>query len=346
MRMFTIGAVMSLLITACGDAADQQISAGESGGRARQAPVVVYSDLAEQMVKPVFDAYTAETGLPVQYVVDSDQSLAERLKTEGQKSSADLLLTSDAATLLQAAEKDVLRPTYSALLQANISDYLRDPENTWFALSVAVPAIVYDTREVNPGDLGGYDDLADKKWQGKLCLASSGEAANQTLVAMMIARNGERPAELIVRGWVQNLATSVLPGYRELLRAIEAGQCQLGIATTPHFARLQRENADTPVALFWPPSEVGGVHINISGAAVTRHAHNPKAATELLEWMSGTVGQRLLSDASLEYPANPSVAPHDLLKDRGRYDDSPIRITQAGMYMVDAVRLMERARYR
>lgn len=337
---------MALLVTACGGVTDQEIAAGESGNSARQAPVVVYSDFAEQAVKPVFDAYTAETGVPVQFVIGSDQRLVEKLKTEGQKSSTDLLLISDAGTLMHAAEEDVLRPTYSELLQANIPDSLQDPENMWFALSIAVPAIVYDTRKVNPGELGGYDGLADNKWQGKLCLASSGETANRTLVAMMIAQNGERPTELLVRGWVQNLATSVLPGYGELLRAIESGQCQLGIVTTAHFARLQQENADTPVALFWPSAEDGGVHINISGAAVTRHAHNPQAATALLEWMSGTAGQRLLSSASLEYPVKASVTPHDILNAWGRYDASPIRVAQAGMYRVDAVKLMERARYR
>jgi iron(III) transport system substrate-binding protein len=346
MKMFATGAALALLVAACGGGTDHETAASEAASRVSTAPVLVYSTLAEQAVKPVFDAYTAETGVPVQYVIDSDQSLLENLKSDGQNSSADLLLTSDAATLMHAAEQDVLRPTYSELLEANIPDALHDPEKTWFALSVVVPAIVYDTRKVNPADLGGYGGLADEEWQGKLCLATSVEAANQTLVAMMIAQNGERPTELMVRGWVRNLATSVLPDYSELLRAIEAGQCQLGIVTSPYFARLQRENADTPVALFWPPAEEGGVHINMSGAAVTRHAHNPQGATALLEWMSGAAGQRRLSSASFGYPVNASVAPHEFSKAWGRYDASPINMTQAGMHLVDAVKLMERARYR
>lgn len=346
MKIFAMGAAVALLVTACGGATDQESVASEFGGRTTQVPVVVYSDLAESEVKPVFDVYTAETGVPVKYVFDSEQPLVEKLKAEGRNGSADLLLLSDAGTLMHAAEEDVLRPTYSEILQANIPGYLQDPENMWFALSIAAPAIVYDSREVKPGELGGYGGLADRKWHGKLCLASSREAANQTLVAMMIAQNGERPTELLVRGWVQNLVTSVFPGYDELLRAIESGQCQVGIATTPHLARLQQKNSDTPVTLFWPPAEDGGVHINISGAAVTRHAHNPKAAAALLEWMSGTAGQRLLSGAIPGYPVNSSATPHELLDAWVRYDASPIRVAQAGMYRVDAVRLLERARYR
>ena len=271
--VFLIVAGASVL-AACGSSSDPS---GEKNG-SEMKPVVVYSARAEQLIKPVFDAYTAETGVPVRYMTDSEQPLIQKLKAEGETTPADILLTVDAGNLWYAAEEGVLRPTYSDVLNSNIPSHLRDPESLWFAMSVRARTIVYDTREIDPAELTSYAGLADEKWKGKLCLRTSAKVYNQSLVAMMIAEMGEHETELVVRGWVKNLATSVFPNDTKLIEAIAAGQCQVGIVNTYYFGRLQRENADIPVALFWPSSETGGGHVNISGAGITRHAQNPDGA--------------------------------------------------------------------
>jgi len=332
----------ALLVAACGDSANENALDEATALK----PVVVYSARAEQLIKPIFDAYTAATGVPVRYMTDSEQPLIQKLKAEGATTVADILLTVDAGNLWYAAEEGVLRPAYSDVLERNIPAHLRDPENLWFAMSVRARTIVYDTRKIDPSQLTGYAGLADEKWKGKLCLRTSAKVYNQSLVAMMIARMGERETEIIVRGWVDNLATSVFPNDTKLIEAIAAGQCQLGIVNTYYFGRLQRENAAIPVAIFWPTAESGGVHVNISGAGITRHSRNPDGARALLEWMSGEVGQQFLAGENLEYPANPAVEPSPLVAAWGEFDASPMNVTQAGVFQADAVKLMDRANYR
>ena len=163
---------------------------------------------------------------------------------------------------------------------------------------------------------------------------------------MMIARMGEREAEILVRGWVGNLATSVFPDDTRLLEAIESGQCQVGIVNTYDFGRAQRENVDIPVTIFWPSLATGGVHINVSGAGITRHARNPDGARALLEWMSGDAGQRFFVGENPEYPANPNVEAAAQLAAWGDFDANPMNVAQAGVFRADAVKLMERANYR
>ena len=332
----------ALLVAACGDSANENALDEATALK----PVVVYSARAEQLIKPIFDAYTAATGVPVRYMTDSEQPLIQKLKAEGATTVADILLTVDAGNLWYAAEEGVLRPAYSDVLERNIPAHLRDPENLWFAMSVRARTIVYDTRKIDPSQLTGYAGLADEKWKGKLCLRTSAKVYNQSLVAMMIARMGERETEIIVRGWVDNLATSVFPNDTKLIEAIAAGQCQLGIVNTYYFGRLQRENADIPVAIFWPTAESGGVHVNVSGAGITRHSRNPDGARALLEWMSGEVGQQFLAGENLEYPANPAIEPSPLVAAWGEFDASPMNVTQAGVFQADAVKLMDRADYR
>ena len=340
MKIFTISAA-AILLSACGS----DTKAPESGA-ADAKPVVVYSARAEQLIKPIFDAYTAETGVVVHYVTDSEQPLIQKLMAEGETGNADVLLTVDAGNLWYAAEEGVLRPTFSDVLTANIPAHLRDPENMWFAMSVRARTIVYDKRVVDTAELEGYAGLADEKWKGKLCLRTSTKVYNQSLVAALISQMGEHDAETVVRGWVDNLATDVFSNDTKLIQAIEAGQCQVGIVNTYYLGRLLKENADLPVAIFWPTVESGGVHVNISGAGITRHAKNPEGAKALLEWMSGPDAQKLLGGENMEYPANPSVAPHDLVLSWGPFEASPMNVSQAGYFQADAVKLMDRARYR
>lgn len=308
--------------------------------------IVVYSARNEQLIKPVFDRYTAETGVPVRFVTDDAGPLIERLAAEGQNSRADILLTVDAGELWHAAERGLLQPIESEVLQANIPEAFRDPNNRWFGLSVRARTIVYSTERVKPEELSTYEALADPRWKGKLCLRTSKKVYNQSLVAMLIAQHGEEATEKVVRGWVDNLATDVFANDTQLMEAIAAGQCDVGIVNTYYFGRLLRDNPSIPVKLFWADQQGTGVHVNVSGAGITTHAPNRAAAQKFLEWLSQTESQSMFAGLNLEYPASPDVAVDPIVRGWGEFKSNPINLAKAGELQADAVRLMDRAGYR
>ncbi|PZN29620.1 MAG: Fe(3+) ABC transporter substrate-binding protein [Proteobacteria bacterium] len=308
--------------------------------------LVVYSARNEQLIKPLFDRYTAETGMPIRFVTDDAGPLIERLAAEGANSPADVLMTVDAGELWFAAQRGLLQPLDSAVLEQNIPEHLRDPEGRWFGLSVRARTIVYSTERVKPEELSTYEALAEPQWQGRLCLRTSKKVYNQSLVAMLIAQHGEERTEQIVRGWVQNLATDVFSSDNLLMEAIAAGQCDVGIVNTYYFGRMQRDNPDLPLRLFWPDQQGNGVHVNVSGAGVTAHAPRAEQARAFLEWLSSAEAQGQFAGANLEYPANPAVEPDERVAAWGAFKASPLNVAQAGELQADAVRLMDRAGYR
>ncbi len=274
--------------------------------------VVVYSARNEQLIKPLFDAYTLETGVQIKFITDKEGPLMARLKAEGKNTPADMLLTVDAGNLWQASEEELLRPIQSKILQANVPAHLRDPENEWFGLSVRARTLIYNTSKVKPSDMSTYEDLANPKWKGRLCLRSSKKVYNQSLVAMMINEYGDEKTEDMVRAWVSNLATSPFPDDTKAMEAVAAGQCDVTLVNTYYFGRLMEKNPTLPLGIFWPnqnlKNKAAGVHVNISGAGVTRHAKNPAGAQKLIEWLSSDKAQNLFADVNLEYPVNPKIA--------------------------------------
>jgi iron(III) transport system substrate-binding protein len=312
--------------------------------------VVVYSARNEQLIKPLFDTYTRDTGVAIKFITDKEGPLMARLKAEGRNTPADVLLTVDAGNLWQASEEGLLRPIQSKTLQANVPAHLRDPDNKWFGLSVRARTIVYNPNKVSPAELSTYEDLADPKWKGRLCLRTSKKVYNQSLVAMMIKEYGEAKTEAMVRGWVNNLATSPFPDDTKAMEAVAAGQCDVTLVNTYYFGRLMEKSPNLPLAIFWPnqglKNQAAGVHVNISGAGVTRHAKNPAGAQKLIEWLSSEKAQNLFADVNLEYPVNPKVAPDKAVAAWGSFKQSLINVKEAGSLQVKAVKLMDRAGYK
>ena len=308
--------------------------------------VLVYSARNEQLIKPLFDLYTKETGVPIRFVTDDAGPLIERLGAEGANTTADILMTVDAGELWYAAERELFQPVNSPILTANIPAHFRDEKNRWFGLSIRARTIVYSTERVKPEDLSTYEALADPRWKGKVCLRTSKKVYNQSLVAMLIAEHGEQQTEAIVHGWVNNLATEVFANDVLLMEAIAAGQCDVGIVNTYYFGRLLRDKPTLPVKLFWPDQQGKGVHVNISGAGVTRYARNKDAAQKLLEWLSQPEAQAVFAGVNMEYPANPAVKADPAVLAWGEFKHSESNIAQAGSMQAQAVRLMDRAGYR
>ena len=308
--------------------------------------LVVYSARNEQLIKPVFDAYTRETGVEVTFTTGDAAVLIERLAAEGRNSPADVLLTVDAGELWNAAERGLLQPVKSAVLEKNVPAHLRDPGGRWFGLSLRARTIFYSPKRVDPATLSTYEALATPAWKGRLCLRTSKKVYNQSLVAMLISAQGEAVTERTVRGWVANLATDVFANDTQLLEAIAAGQCDVGIANTYYSGRIVKERPDFPVKLFWANQGAGGVHVNISGAGVAKHSRRTAAATRFLEWLSGSAAQAHFAGVNMEFPVNPAATVDPLVKSWGSFEPSLINVAEAGRLQPAAVRLMDRAGYR
>jgi iron(III) transport system substrate-binding protein len=308
--------------------------------------LVVYSARNEQLIKPVFDAYTHETGVEIKFTTGDAAVLIERLAGEGRNSPADVLMTVDAGELWNATQRGLLQPVSSQVLARNVPAHLRDPERRWFGLSQRARTIVYSPKRVDPASLSTYEALAAPAWKGRLCLRTSKKVYNQSLVATMIAAQGEAKAEQVVRGWVANLATDVFANDTALLEAIAAGQCDVGIVNTYYYGRIVKERSDFPVKVLWANQGAGGTHVNVSGAGITRHSRRVAAATHFLEWLSSSTAQAHFAAVNMEFPVNPSAATDPLVASWGRFEPSLINVAEAGRLQPAAVRLMDRAGYR
>jgi iron(III) transport system substrate-binding protein len=308
--------------------------------------VTVYSARKEHLVKPLFDAYTKETGVEVKFITDKAGPLVQRIKAEGKNTSADLFITVDAGNLWFAAREGLLQPVESKVLKENIPSHLRDPQNLWFGLSVRARTIVYNTNKVKSSELISYEDLGSPKWKGRLCLRTSKKVYNQSMVAMFIAEHGEDNTEQIIGLWVKNLATAPFSSDTKVMEAIVAGQCDVGIVNTYYYGRLIKKDPNLALALFWPNQDGSGVHVNVSGAGLTKFAKHKEAAIKLLEWLSTERAQKLFADLNMEYPANQKVKAHPIVDSWGSFKQNVINVGKAGELQVTAIKLMDRVGYK
>ncbi|MHA6494907.1 extracellular solute-binding protein [Pseudomonas borbori] len=305
--------------------------------------VVVYSARIDELIKPVFDAYTAKTGVPVKFITDKEAPLLARLKAEGENTPADMLITVDAGNLWQAEQEGVLKPLDSSVIEANIPPQYRSSTGAWTGLSLRARTIFYSTERVKPSELSTYEALADDNWEGRLCLRTSKKVYNQSLTATLIETHGAAKTEEIIKGWVNNLATDVFADDTALLQAIDAGQCDVGITNTYYYGRLHKQQPDLKVKPYWPNQNDRGVHVNLAGAGVTKHAPHPEAAQKLLEWMTTEEAQGLFASLNQEFPANPKVSASEEVKAWGSFKADAIPVEVAGKRQAEAIMLMDRA---
>ena len=322
--------------------AAEPVSAQEA---AKNDELVIYSARKEHLVKPLFDLYTEKTGTKIRYITDKAGPLLARLEAEGKNTPADLLITVDAGNLWQASKQGVLQSVKSDVLEKNIPANLRDENGDWFGLSVRARTLVYAADRMKADELKGYEDLADARWKGRLCLRTSKKVYNQSLVATMVERLGEDTTEKVLEGWVNNLAAPVFSNDTRAMEAVAAGICDVTVVNTYYFGRLQKKKPDNGLKIFWANQDSSGVHVNISGAGVTRYAKHKEAAIDFLEWMSTEEAQHIIADSNMEYPANASVAPSELVSSWGKFDADKLNVAIAGEKQTKAVQLMDKARY-
>jgi iron(III) transport system substrate-binding protein len=342
MQKITLIFLATLVLLACGNS---------ESPAAKSPELVIYSSRIEQLIKPIFDDFTRETGIIIRYVTDEAGPLLARLKAEGENSPADMLITVDAGNLWHAAEMGILQPIQSEILTQNIPPALRDEQGRWYGVSIRARTMVYATDRVKPDDLAGYEDLASPEWSGRLCLRTSKKVYNQSLVASMIVALGAQKAEQVVNGWVSNLAVAPFANDNKVVEAIHAGQCDVGLVNTYYLARMLLDKPDLPIGLFWANQNGEGaagrgVHVNISGAGITKASKHKENAQRLLEWLSGPAAQYDFANLNQEYPVNDKTAPAELIEQWGSFRGDTMPLSEVGRLQGDAIRLMDRAGYR
>ncbi len=314
--------------------------------------LVIYTSSKEPFIKPIFEAYTKATGVQIDFVSDGGPVLIERLKAEGPKTPADLFMTVDVGNLWLATEAGLLGSFKSPTIEAGIPAPFRDPQNRWIGLSMRARTIFYNPSLVKSEELSSYENLSDAKWSKKLCLRTSKNVYNQSLVASLIEHRGDKKTEEIVKGWVKNLATDVFPDDTSLLKAIDAGQCAIGIANTYYFGRLVAENKrNWNIKIFWPnqsgaQADGRGTHVNVMGGGVVASSKHKEQAVKFLEWATQAEAQQMFASKSYEFPLNPAAKKDALVAAWGDFKADAMPLFKAGVHQKNAVKLMDRVGFR
>ena len=312
----------------------------------------VYSARQEALIKPLLDRFSDDTGITVNLVTGKGDALLTRLRSEGKNSPADVLLTTDAGRLYRAQEAGVLQAMASARLNKLVPDHLRSAEGYWYGLSVRARGIVYALDRVQPGELSSYEALAEPDWKGRVCIRSSGNIYNQSLVAGMIASEGLEKTGSWLTAFVPNFARPPQGGDRDQIKAVAAGQCDVAVVNSYYLGGMinsgneEQEEAAARVGIFWPNQGNRGTHINVSGAGVTAAAGNPEAALALIEFLANDDSQRWYAETNNEYPVRDTVEPSDLLKSWGSFKADRVPMAELGRLNAEAVKAMDRANWR
>lgn len=308
------------------------------------AEVNVYSYRQPELIEPMTDAFTAETGIDVN-VVFLKKGLVERIKAEGDLSPADLIFTVDISRLIAAKNAGVTKPVATQMLDANVPDSFRDPEDHWYGLT-ARARIVYASKDrVEPGEITTYEDLASDKWEGRICTRSGTHSYTLGLLGAVIAKHGPEAAQTWAEGVKGNLARKPQGNDRAQVKAIWAGECDIAVGNNYYMVAMlsneeQKEWADS-VNVTFPTFEGGGVHMNISGVAMAKNAPNEANALKLMEWLTSDKAQNLYAEVNGEYPVKPGVAPSDLVKSFGSFEADETPLSEIGAARSKAVKIME-----
>ena len=321
---------------------------------ADDAVVNVYSARKEALILPALERFREATGIDFNLVTGKADGLLKRLELEGGASPADLFITVDAGRLERAKRAGVLRAVKSEVLEAAIPENLRDADGHWFGLSQRARVAFRVRDRVDAGEVSRYEDLADPRWKGRICVRSSDNIYNQSLVASMIATLGVAETESWARGLTANFARPPVGGDTDQLRAAAAGVCDLAIANTYYFGRLLASRRDEDretaarLAVVWPNQGEGerGVHVNVSGAGVTAHAEHADDAVRLLEFLTARDSQAWYAEVNNEYPVVADVPVSGALESLGGFRADALDLTELGENNRRAVELMDRAGWR
>jgi len=309
--------------------------------------VNVYSYRQPELIQPLLDAFTEETGIETR-VIFAESGLEERIKAEGQNSPADVILTVDVSRLDAAKDSGVTQPVQDPTVEANIPAQFRDPEGNWFGLTQRA-RVIYASKERVAEDALTYEDLADPKWKGRICTRSGQHVYNLGLIASMIAHHGEEKAEEWLQGVKNNLAAKPSGGDRDQAKLIYAGQCDLALGNHYYVALMianekepeQQEWADA-IKIIMPNAADRGTHVNLSGMALAANAPNKENALKLMAFLSGDEAQGLYARANNEYPIDPSIPVSEVVASFGELKPDPLPLAEIAAKREEASELVDR----
>ena len=317
--------------------------------------VNVYSARHDSLIEPLLERFTEATGIDVGLVTGNSDAMIKRLQIEGASTPADVLITVDAARLHRAKAAGLFRAVDSPVLQEAIPAYLRDPDQQWFGLSMRARVIAYSRERVDRAALSTYEALAEPRWRDRICIRSSDNVYNQSLLASLVAAHGEAFAERWAAAVVDNMARPPQGGDTEQLRAVAAGICDVAVVNTYYYARMANAEDDPDaravaeaVELFFPNQSGRGTHVNVTGAGVLRHAPHPDNAVRLLEFLARPASQAWLARTNYEYPVRPETEVSAAVRALGPYpfDKDHASLGRIGELNATAVRIFDRVGWR
>ena len=316
-----------------------------AGTALAQGEVNVYTYRETKLIQPLLDAFTKDTGIKVN-VISASSGLEQCIKTEGANSPADVLLTVDIARLEDAVQAGVTQPVDSAALEKVVGPQYRDPEGHWYGLAMRA-RVVYASKDRVKQDTITYEELADPKWKGKICIRSGQLMYNYALFAAYIAHYGEAKTEEWLRGLKANLAQKPSGGDRETARDIAAGKCDIGVGNTYYWALMNDKETDqkpwaeaTKVML--PTFKDGGTHVNLSGVVLIKHAPNKANAVKLIEWLVGDHAQHMYADLNYEYPLRADVKVNPTIAGYGTLKPDPVPLSKIAQHRKAAAALVDK----
>ncbi len=306
--------------------------------------VNIYSHRQPELIQPLLDQFTAETGITVN-VAFVDQGMAERLKAEGDRSPADLILTVDIGRLVEVVNAGVTQPVLSDVLTANIPAAFRDPGNQWFGLTSRARVVYADKERVKPGEITTYEDLADPKWQGRICMRSGLSDYNIALTAAYLLHHTPEETRAWLTALKGNLAHKPAGVDRDQAKSIWAGECDIAIGNTYYVGQMLNDPVDREYAqalrIDFPVFAGGGTHMNISGIAMTKATPDRAAALKLMEWLTTDEAQKIYAETNHEFPIKPGVARSALVQGWGEFTPDAVSLSDIAKQRPAAVKLME-----
>lgn len=321
-------------------------------GDALAEEVNIYSARHYDSDQTLYDAFTEKTGIDVNILEGGSDQLIERIRREGAASPADIMLTVDAGRLWRAEQAGVFQGIESDVLNERLPDAMRHPEGKWFGFSQRVRAIFYDPDDVDPANLKRYEDLADPRFEGDVCIRSSNNIYNQSLLASMIAHHGMDDAEAWAQGVVDNMARDPEGGDTDQIRGVASGECDIAVANHYYYVRLlesddagDREAAES-VEILLPNQEGRGAHVNVGGAGVVADAPNRDNAIRFLEFLSSDEAQRLFAAGNHEFPVVDGVEVDGTLATWGDFKRDALNINALGEHNPEAIRIFDRVGWR
>ena len=304
----------------------------------------IYSYRQPFLIQPLTDAFTEQTGIKVN-VAYLRKGMIERMKAEGKRSPADVVLTVDISRLAAVVEANLTQPVLNKTLEKNIPTIYRDPDNHWFGLTTRARIIYASKDKVPDGEVTTYENLADPKWKGRICTRSGTNAYTVALTSAIIHHHGAEKAEEWLRSVKNNLARKPQGNDRAQVKAIWAGECDIAIGNTYYMGKMlkdpeQKAWADS-VRIVFPVFENGGTHVNISGIALAKHSPNKENAVKLMEFLSSPEAQKIYAFANFEYPIAPNAEPAELVKNWGTFTPDDVNLMDLAKLRSTALKLTE-----